>query len=693
MRRAQLLHPSASIASWLALLLVACSSGTTAAGSDASGAAGSDSDATSLETSATLDPEVDPYAGQVAGARALFDPAGKGWHDFPFPSDLRRKPDGHIDVSGFPVGRDGPDVGALLDSYVALGDETLDGWSPNQTFYVAFDAPVDLVSTLTPKLSAAADAPYFLVNVEPQSPAYGARVPLQSQVSGPKRAQFLRENMLAAHPVWGLTLREGERYAFVVRRAWKDATGKPLAENDVVRRVLAGKTAASDAQVAALLAPLVEAVQAGKVALHPRDVAAATVVTIGHPSDELSKMAAWVRASANVEAPMQWKHTKTTAEWDVFEGRYNAPNFQKGKAPYDAPGSGGFEFKSGALVVQREETVRFAVTVSKDRSIANAKGELPLVLYAHGTGGDYLSFMSGGKNSEGPRLAARGIATIGINQPLHGDRVDPPLNDNALNNYSFNYLNPTAGRAGFRQSALDTVFLAKLVRSAPLVIPAETKKGEGAIAFDTQRVGFMGHSQGGISGALVAAVEPNLGAYMLSGAGGGIALTIVLRKVPVDIPGTLSALLQLDDNELDEFHPTVTLVQMLTDITDPICFGHAWFNRKNKGEAAPHVYMTEGLLDVDTPSLTAEALATSARLTPRSPIAHMPPGLTLLGIKMAPAPIVNNILDGSGNDRTGVLGQYPNNGHFAIYDNDAAANAYTEFLGTWAESGTAVVVQ
>jgi hypothetical protein len=39
-----------------------------------------------------------------------------------------------------------------------------------------------------------------------------------------------------------------------------------------------------------------------------------------------------------------------------------------------------------------------------------------------------------------------------------------------------------------------------------------------------------------------------------------------------------------------------------------------------------------------------------------------------------------------------VLVQFPDNDHFAVYDNDAAATLYTEFLGTWAESGTAVLV-
>ena len=46
----------------------------------------------------------------------------------------------------------------------------------------------------------------------------------------------------------------------------------------------------------------------------------------------------------------------------------------------------------------------------------------PIVIYGHGTGGDYRSFAAGSNMSPADQLAREGIAAFGISLPLHGDR-------------------------------------------------------------------------------------------------------------------------------------------------------------------------------------------------------------------------------------------------------------------------------
>src|SRR5215475_15360941 len=63
----------------------------------------------------------------------------------------------------------------------------------------------------------------------------------------------------------------------------------------------------------------------------------------------------------------------------------------------------------------------------------------PICIYAHGTGGDWESFVDDGT---GLRLALQGIATISTDQVLHGPRNPGGDPETAF----FNFGNPYAGR-------------------------------------------------------------------------------------------------------------------------------------------------------------------------------------------------------------------------------------------------------
>ena len=71
----------------------------------------------------------------------------------------------------------------------------------------------------------------------------------------------------------------------------------------------------------------------------------------------------------------------------------------------------------------------------------------------------------------------------------------------------------------------------------------------------------MGHSQGGLTGALALPwMSQDIEGAVLSGAGGVLAMTIVKRKDPLDFQALMEGILQLDEgDELNELHPMVTL--------------------------------------------------------------------------------------------------------------------------------------
>ena len=90
----------------------------------------------------------------------------------------------------------------------------------------------------------------------------------------------------------------------------------------------------------------------------------------------------------------------------------------------------------------------------------------PVVLYIHGTGGD-VAF---GHASTAGRLAAQGFAMVSMELPLHGARAEGRSFDIGVS--TFNFLNPSAGRANFRQGAIDILSFLDAI-SKGLTIPSD----------------------------------------------------------------------------------------------------------------------------------------------------------------------------------------------------------------------------
>src|SRR6185436_5245486 len=120
----------------------------------------------------------------------------------------------------------------------------------------------------------------------------------------------------------------------------------------------------------------------------------------------------------------------------------------------------------------------------------------PVVVYAHGTGGQYTSFIRDGSaaavaavRDESGEVIAR-MAMISTDQVLHGPR-DPTSSDPELTFYNFQNL--LAAQASARQGAVDLFQMVRLVEDNAI---ASAPRTHAPIRFDRDRIYFKGHSQG-----------------------------------------------------------------------------------------------------------------------------------------------------------------------------------------------------
>lgn len=620
-------------------------------------------------------PDATPPPG---GTLPVFDPDGSDLFSLPFPTDALRTADGRLDLWRFP----NPDAVPVVEYLVSVATSVLDGWSVVPVVYFAFEGPLDTKSLPKTHVPAETDAPIRLVDVTP-GPSFGTRIPLLWRYRKDP-GLYLPAHTLMVRPVWGFTLAEGHTYAAVVTTGVQGADGRPIARPPAFQKALDGALPGHEALVASL-EPLRDllATDTGLASA----IAVGTVFTVGYPTAELRRIRDYLYGET--EPPVVTDIEDVTGVQDVafyrYEGHYVAPNFLKGTPPYLEDGT--FEFdESGAPVVQFLEKMRFVLIVPKGRDMP-ASG-WPIVIHSHGTGGKYDSHVK----NPGIPLAQEGLAGIGIDQPLHGDRVSPPLSVEELELYSFNFLNVRAGRTVQRQSVPDNISLLRLIRAGHLRVPADVSGSGREERFDPDAVVFFGHSQGGLTGGMLFGVEDRFRGGVLSGAGGGLSLTLMLRKDYVDIAELLRGFLNIaDPAEMTEDHPVVQLMQMLVDVTDPIAYAPSYFDHDGSDPSSrPRgVLATEGMHDAQTPPATTEALAAAAGVPVLAPFVSWPLGLTLQGVGPASLPVSGNIALPGGGRTTGVLIQFADRDHFAVFNDPLARAYYREFLRTLATEAQA----
>jgi pimeloyl-ACP methyl ester carboxylesterase len=574
--------------------------------------------------------------------------SGEHFFDRPWPDDERTL-DGHPDMAGFPE-RENIN---LIEKYLTQ-IEQLDGFGTNAALYVPLDKRPKWLPS--PRETVDKNSPVLLIDIDPNSPERGQLIPVSMRFQE-AATNWYRANLLSIQPVWGFPLRPRTTYALVLSKDFVEpddhASGLHLWPN--------------------LVSTLLQ------MRIDDDDVAFALRFTTQDPVGEMARFEERIAHDLSTPALDQaLTRFRLTESFEAYEGTMWVPNWQHGTKPYFSSG-GGFDFDDEGMPILADwEQVHFTLTLPVDKKMPDEGW--PVVIYGHGTGGQSRGFATGMSDLLPAKVLGRvGIAAFGISLPLHGDRgtgIDPAL-------VSFNYLNPESARACFRQGALDLIYLAEVLSTTSHHFDLPN----GRLAkTDPEHIAYMGHSHGGLIGAIAAPFfGKRIKGVFLSGAGGGLSSTIVSRDAgDFDIQAILASTLQFsDEDQLVESHPVISAVQTLAEVTDPINYAPYWNAREPFWDTRPmSVLMTEGMHDLQTPPHTAEALAASGHLPLMDPPSHVSLAHRLRGDGVDATPTHKNRSSWSGRPVTGGLAQYGSEDHFAIFYNVRAASLYQTYLYT-----------
>lgn len=221
----------------------------------------------------------------------------------------------------------------------------------------------------------------------------------------------------------------------------------------------------------------------------------------------------------------------------------------------------------------------------------------PVVIFQHGLGGSRQDFMDVANPlcQKGWMVAAIDSITFGARAPeaaFQVDKVnnfggpgstysgadgfaDPVGNPPATNGSSDLFgglIDIGAIRDQFRQAALDTAQLVKVLRSSPdlsgLTIAGATPK------IDPDRIGYIGQSLGAIEGATAAAIEPHVQDWVLNVGGAGLIRELATHSAMVSSSLNEAAGFNFAfvEGTFDEGHVLVNLLQTIVDPGDPLEF-------------------------------------------------------------------------------------------------------------------------
>lgn len=629
-----------------------------------------------------LEPEIGPYALyelEITDEDSFFD--------LPFPNDLRRSESGSLVLDHFP----NPTKVPLLDRYIMAASE-LKGFGTTTPVYFRFEAPVDtrtLPASVEEALSE--DSSAFLVDIDPLSPERGKRHPVEVFYQ-PSGTEYWRANTVAIRPVHGRPLAWGRRYAAVILRSVKPEEGEGYKRGPALSALMEGNAEGVRAEVNALYKQAASDLE--EFGIRTEMILSMSVFTT--QDDFLLLEAARDHLLKTLPEPDWIGEPRALGHYgnlNVVDGFYPSPIYQHGTLPYPVEG-GHFVFDEAghpALVREFEQRVSFSIPTSE----MPAAG-YPLVLYAHGTGGSYLSYVNDGTAAS---LAARGIAMMGIDQIHHGPRL-PPEAGQEPELFVYNILNPHAFRYNALQAALDVVQQARFAVRAEIDGELIGRPDE-RIVFDTNKIYFMGHSQGGQNGPLFLAIDDTARGAMLSGAGGQLTIALIEKTEPLNIPEIVGLVLNLPGSTTEEQlalenvsaeHPVLNLLQMWIEIGDPVNYAHRFFLAPRKGHEKIPIFQTEGVDDSYTPPASIEALAVAAGIPLLKPVIVPLEEYERVGISSVCPPVSMNA-----NGVTAGLSQYDSetvgasDGHF-VTRREPAATQVAHFFETLAAGAAEIPI-
>ncbi len=212
----------------------------------------------------------------------------------------------------------------------------------------------------------------------------------------------------------------------------------------------------------------------------------------------------------------------------------------------------------------------------------------------HGFGGNNRFVIDNARE-----LTEAGFALIGIDAASHGSR-------GSFVSF-FNVENPRIMRDNFRQTIVDLLQVAELVRVGQLDLD-----GTAGADFDGT-VGYFGHSMGSLLGLSVVTLLPEAPVAVLHAGGGGIAniLQSEIMQTRVELLILPAIGLTYESPGYEPSLPFLSgMLQALIDRSDPIAFSrHTLANRPPYATGTPTILVQQGLGDRMVGNPTTEDLA------------------------------------------------------------------------------------
>lgn len=452
--------------------------------------------------------------------------------------------------------------------------ESLDGFGTSAPLWIRFDGPIDPASLPDLAGSTAADAAVQLVRVDT-----GERIAFETHYDGPTHTLFIL-------PYGALAPKT--RHTLVVTEALHDRFGRPIAAASAHRDTSIDGVAGAVVSVGFTTQSVTETL----AALALRDVA----------HDAAEYPATLTACTSSLHIGWVGKGMLHSPDYGTEENRF--PLALDDAEPAPAP----------------REDMRIPYIIVLPKGVERA----PTVLVQHGLSGDKEGVLL---CNMGEQYAAHGFATVAIDGAWHGERgpggkKPSPLSylrvlfgvwtDGQTMNAKLRF-----GRDAFRQTALDHVQLAALVKAmAPALDRADGGDGKPDLSGD---VFYNGESMGGIIGSLTTAVAPNMPASVLNVPGGRLSNLVLLSEIhlyELVAEPVVSAVAELGEGDVRRF---LALFQTMAERGDPINYAPLWHLTPADGRPKKSVIIQETTDDVLVPNRTTEDLARAGglkRLTP-----------------------------------------------------------------------------
>ncbi len=526
---------------------------------------------------------------------AVFEPPRlpvSGESDFfalPYPNNYRLDVYGRPELSGFPSpGELAPAVDVLLGAV----SEKIDGFGVNPTVYFRFSQPVDPETVV----GLTSDATVHFASLDPDASDYG-ELHAMSWTTRSTRGRYMCGNQVVISTFAGEPLQSGHDYGVWLTRGITNRDGDAAGRSDALNEVLGANrpSGLANGQIWDDYAPLRDYL--ASVGLTGESIVSATVFGTGASQTRTRALpdtlgAPTVNELASCEqdtSPCDDGAERVCARHDgmvELHARLVVPGY--------TGGDGAVLWEDGVNRPLSGATESACVVMTVPSGPTPAEG-WPVVLYGGDVGGTFRDVVTSGVAA---RLAAEGVASLGIELPWHGARS---RTGDTLTDYYAVY-DPNVLLGSYVQTLADLYALETVVTDWS-VDGAVSPTGQN-IAFDDEQLWFIGHGQGGAAGTTYLAWSREVAGGVLANPAGGVTHQLIGQNEPVDLAHGLQS--AFADADLSATHPLIGLLQTLLDSVDPV-------SAADGALAYPYVkarpiYLIYGVDDAELPAASIQAL-------------------------------------------------------------------------------------